>query len=1217
MAVPMFNLANRLEMEWHQPIRLGDQLTGTLRQTQATHSRDRRGRDIIYIETEGNYHNQRNDLICTSTGTLAWVAKDEQEKKDRESWTIHRYTEEEKKILEEAILGRVRTGNKLWDLEALKPGTPIPDLVHPPLTTGDIACWEAAKGPAYRAGNLGFQDAHANPLITVLNPVTGWRVNRVQSHGDHLLASSRSMPGPFDSGIMRFAWVSVLVTDWMGDWASLKQLRVDVVAPLLYGDAMTTSGTIVKTHEGLDEILVYLKLHANNQRGETISTGEAQVSIPHKALNKPTVSPYELLKTQSQTASPSESAHANIVELSEEHNKRTPQAIAVRDNERSLTYEQLSIHSNQLAHQLIQLGAKKNVAVAVMLPRGSDWIVSMLAICKAGAIYVPIDSAQPESRRNFMIREASTQILITDSALVPMKERDHLEVLYLEESRTDIEGLDKNLPSQTKDPESIAYVMFTSGSTGLPKGAAISNGALAQYLDSLNQALPLQKDDTYLNTATFSFSASIRQCFHPLAAGMTQVIVNDSQQKDSIQLAKLVEETGATIWDTVPSAWYKAMARLQASHSQNSEKNSLSSIRRILLTGEALPWRHPRRWWKDFNPKTEVINLYSQTETTGTVARFLIISDDPQADDNELVPIGKALPDLEVRLRKEDSELPTKQAEEGEIFVFGNRVAAGYLDPTYQKGAFGHLENEKGRERFYRTGDLARLDDQSNLYFTGRADRRLKIRGFRVDLGEVENALERLPGIQKSYVVPQYLNGTNEPTGLLAAYLEAPSEQVERASIKTQLKQDLPDYMIPNRVTALSSIPQTASGKIDQKALTTAILESDQERTDLVPPRNATEESLYAIWKEVLGQTSFSVLDDFFDLGGDSLSALTLITEIEKTFDRPLPLDAIFEKTTIEGFAKSLSGDPSTETSNNKPTSNSRLVRDYPVQFRKLVSLVSGRQGKRLHAESLVVTITPDNGGGKTPLFFCANGQGEAEALAEELGPDQPLYFLESGFYVISRTDGIIRALAEHHLPDILSLYPSGPYAILGYSFGCSTTMVLSELLSKENREISFLGLLDARIGPSPSYRWYFKRIDQPIARHVEVEWEKVTEARNDQGVGAAIAQTGRMTAAPFRTKPKASSTRQNTGARPNAKIVVSDEPPFQPPHYNGPIHLFRASNHWFRNLLFPRAGFPRKTYPDLTISKIEGTHHTMMTNRTYRSKNCKVILDALNQASK
>ena len=287
-------------------------------------------------------------------------------------------------------------------------------------------------------------------------------------------------------------------------------------------------------------------------------------------------------------------------------------------------------------------------------------------------------------------------------------------------------------------------------------------------------------------------------------------------------------------------------------------------------------------------------------------------------------------------------------------------------------------------------------------------------------------------------------------------------------------------------------------------------------------------------------------------------------------------------------------------------------MEEYPKQFRKLVSLVSGRKGQRLHPASLIVTITPDNGGNHRPLFFCANGQGEAEALAHVLGPDQPLYFLESGFYAISRTNGVIRSLAKHHLPDILKLYPTGPYDILGYSFGCSTTLVLAELLSQENREISFVGLLDARIGPNPAYRWYFKNLDQTIAKHLETERERFSEAWKTNGVKGAITQTGRSIGSALRINGKPTASDKIADARRNVDIIPADEPPYQPPEHKGTIHLFRASDHWFRNLLFPRAGFPKANYPDLKITKIQGSHHTVMTKEAFRTQVCNAMLKTL-----
>jgi amino acid adenylation domain-containing protein/FkbM family methyltransferase len=674
---PLSSLIGELEFEWYLPVLEGDQLRAAARQTGVRDITAADGRRSVHILSETTYWNGRDEVVARGRCTLIRQVQEGGELLlDR---PIHRYSEQERERIRQAIEREERRGARPLRAADVAAGFHIPPLVRGPLTIGDLVCWQAAAGPSYRAGALGYRDAAAAPHTAVRNPITGWPVKYSQQHEDFQLASQRGMPAPFDNGVMRFAWVTPLLTNWMGDDGFLRRLSIQLLAPNLYGDTTTYEATV--TGKRGDAVL--LKVSGTNQLGQTTTAGRAEVVLEAR----PAVVP---------------GAAAQPADLFERQARQTPDAVALADGARTWTYAELNRQANRLARQLASQGARPGTLVGVRLPRSGDFVVAILAVLKTGAGYVPLDPSYPAERLELMAAATRPALTVDGDVKLPPDDSDLVV---------------------RRDPAAPAYVMFTSGSTGAPKGVVISHGALASYLESVREPLGTRAGDVCLHTASFSFSASVRQTLLPLSAGATLVVAGENERVDPQALLRLMKHREVTVWDTVPSLWRHAMDVLERLPAGVRAELLDNRLRGVLLTGEALPWSLVWNWRCGLGHSADIVNLYSQTETAGTVAYFPVPDGEPPR--LGIVPLGYPVSDVQIQL-----------GDGGEILVTG-RLADGYI----------------GGERFtqYRTGDLGRMND-GVLEFAGRADDRLKIRGFRVEPREVEAELCEHPMVADAAV---------------------------------------------------------------------------------------------------------------------------------------------------------------------------------------------------------------------------------------------------------------------------------------------------------------------------------------------------------------------------------------------------------------------------------------------------------------------------------
>jgi amino acid adenylation domain-containing protein len=572
-----------------------------------------------------------------------------------------------------------------------------------------------------------------------------------------------------------------------------------------------------------------------------------------------------------QDARPRATSHS-FQELFEAAADRAPDSIAVSAGAVSMTYRELDSAANRVARWLRGRGVRQNIPVAVAIARTADLPVAFLGVLKAGGIYVPVDPTYPKDRTDLVLAETKAAVTI-----------EHLgHPAIASESAKRLEAV--------SDPDQIAYIVYTSGSTGKPKGVTICHGGMAEYAETLCLELGIRPDDRYLHTASISFSSSIRQLVVPLAAGATVVMADFDECRDPAALLRRAGASEVTVLDLVPT-----MVRQLADTVSASGAATPIRARLLLTASEPLRFGLVQDWRAIAAADFTWINMYGQTETTGIVSLYRV-PDAPDRDRQHIVPIGR--PRGNVTMLVLDSLFrPLPDGVVGELYIGGQALALGYMDE--RPGRFHDNPLGDGR-RLYASGDLVRIGWDGTIEFIGRRDRQLKIRGLRVEPGEIEGVLLEHPGVNEA-VVSVVDDGRDGQ--MVAAWFTHKGQAVPASSLRAHARRKLPAHMVPSAYVALERLPLTPNGKLDRDALP----KPDRVRpaeAEHVPPRPGIEESLARIWRDVLNLDSVSALDNFFALGGHSLLAARVRSQIQRELQVDLPLAAIFEDQGLSALAR-------------------------------------------------------------------------------------------------------------------------------------------------------------------------------------------------------------------------------------------------------------------------------------------------------------------------
>jgi len=573
--------------------------------------------------------------------------------------------------------------------------------------------------------------------------------------------------------------------------------------------------------------------------------------------------------------------------------EQSPSHVALIVEDQQLTYRELNQRANQLARYLKQLGAGPEVRAALYLERSPDLMIALLAILKAGSVYLPLDPMLPANRINFQLRDAQTAILITRQSLLGDEIEVPAQIVCLTSDRARVEAQsDANLET-TVIPTNLAYVIYTSGSTGEPKGVAVEHRQLLSYVDSVLERLDLPTGAHYATVSTIAADLGQTMIFPCWCRGGTLHLITTERVSDAQAWASYGEPHPLDCLKIVPS---HLQALLQTPHSQ-----SLLPRQRLVLGGEVCPWTLIEQV-QQLVPSCRIFNHYGPTETTVGALTHGVTTDALAQRPAATVPLGQALANSRVYLL--DRHLaPVPVGIPGEIYVSGAGVTRGYLQrPGLTAARFipDPFSTQPGT-RMYGTGDLARTLPDGTLEFIRRVDSQVKLHGFRIELGAIEAQLMQHPDVQMATVI---LREDTPGNPLLVAYMVLQSEAVEEtATWRAFLQQWLPAPMIPSLFVTLPALPLTPNGKVDRQALPVPAKLSPDLSAQYVAPRNPTEEAIAAIWMEVLDLETVGVHSHFFDLGGHSLLATQVLSRLRETFQIELPLHQLFEARTVAEIA--------------------------------------------------------------------------------------------------------------------------------------------------------------------------------------------------------------------------------------------------------------------------------------------------------------------------
>jgi amino acid adenylation domain-containing protein len=578
--------------------------------------------------------------------------------------------------------------------------------------------------------------------------------------------------------------------------------------------------------------------------------------------------------------------------LFEQQAERTPDEKAIAFEGTSLTYRELNQRSNQLAHRLQALGVKPDATVGLHFDRSLEMIIGLLGILKAGAAYVPLDQSYPQERLRLILTESGMSLVLTQHGPGSDLKDNGIELLAVDTDRELIARESRENPVSDCQADSLAFVLYTSGSTGRPKGVAMSHGPLCNLIQwQIGQASPPRAKT--LQFASLNFDVSFQEIFSTLCSGAALVIASQQQRDDPAALLEYLHE------QSVERLFLPFVALRQLAETAAATRAIPSSLREVITAGEQLQITPEIRWLFGQLHACRLQNQYGPTESH--VVTVFTLSGPPQQWPM-LPPIGRPIANADIYILDQHLQ-PVPIGVTGEIHIGGAVLARGYLgraDLTKERFIADSFCERPGA-RLYKSGDLARYLPDGNIQYLGRNDGQVKLRGYRVELGEIEAVLSSHPVVRQAVITA--VRGGDRDTRLVAYVTVADERLVDVGEMKAFLEDRLPAYMVPSHVVKLDSFPLTPSGKLDRKSL--PVVEHDVTRINVsyIAPRSNIEIRIADIWTRVLGVEKIGVGDDFFDLGGHSLAAVRAVNSINQTFHLNFGVAVLFQHRTIRELA--------------------------------------------------------------------------------------------------------------------------------------------------------------------------------------------------------------------------------------------------------------------------------------------------------------------------
>ncbi len=607
--------------------------------------------------------------------------------------------------------------------------------------------------------------------------------------------------------------------------------------------------------------------------------------------------------------------------LFEAQANRMPEAIAVEHEGRQLTYRELDERANQLARRLQKLGVSAETRVGILMNRGLELAVALLGVLKAGGACVPLDPNYPAERLRLMLEDSQIPVLLTHPGREIEFLSSKIEQLCLDATWQTIERESRERVISSAQPDSIAYVIYTSGSTGTPKGVLLAHRGLVNHHVAAVRLYGMNAADRVLQLSSISFDIALEEIFPTWTCGGTVVFRSEQTPLNAHGFFRWAEERDISVLDLPTAYWHELVRELQ-----DEPRTLPRSLRLVIVGGEKAAVSALVAWKRLAGEGLRWVNTYGPTEASIIATSFEPAAEGWSANDGRELPIGKPVANTRIYvLNRCMSPLPIGVP--GEMFIGGPGVACGYLNQselTAQKFVDDPFSSTGGK--LYRTGDLVRYRPDGNLEFVGRVDHQVKLRGFRVELGEIESVLRQHLSVRDAVVIARE-EASNKR---LIAYVVA--SNANESELRNYLKDKLPDYMVPAAFVLLDAIPLNANGKVDRKALPVPALSLDLVK-EYVAPHNAVEEVVAGIWAEVLGLPRVGVNDDFFELGGHSLIAMQVLSRMRKALSVELPLRGLFETPTVAGLAERIRALPAEAKSELPPLVPVGRNRPLPLSF--------------------------------------------------------------------------------------------------------------------------------------------------------------------------------------------------------------------------------------------------------------------------------------------
>ncbi|ENT2952364.1 enterobactin non-ribosomal peptide synthetase EntF [Klebsiella aerogenes] len=746
-----------------------------------------------------------------------------------------------------------------------------------------------------------------------------------------------------------------------------------------------------------------------------------------------------------------------------EQARKTPDAPALADANWRFSYREMRQQVVALANLLRQRGVQPGDSVAVALPRSVFLTLALHGIVEAGAAWLPLDTGYPDDRLRMMLEDAQPSLLITsDDQLARFSDIPGLTSLCYQQPL----AAEDDTPLALSKPEHTAYIIFTSGSTGRPKGVMVGQTAIVNRLLWMQNHYPLTAADVVAQKTPCSFDVSVWEFWWPFMTGAQLVMAAPEAHRDPLAMQRFFAQYGVTTTHFVPSMLAAFVASLDSDN-----VSSCRTLKRVFCSGEALPTELCREWERLTGAPLH--NLYGPTEAAVDVSWYPACGPELAAVIGNSVPIG--WPVWNTGLRILDAAMrPVPPGVAGDLYLTGIQLAQGYMGrPDLTASRFIADPFAPG-ERMYRTGDVARWLDNGAVEYLGRSDDQLKIRGQRIELGEIDRVMAALPDVAQAVCHACVFNqaaATGGDARQLVGYLVSESGQpLDVAALKARLSEQLPPHMVPVVLIQLESFPLSANGKLDRKALPLPSLSSERSGR---PPQSATEMAVAAAFSQLLGCEVNDIDADFFALGGHSLLAMRLAAQLSRELARQVTPGQVMVASTVGKLSALLASD------------------------------LSDEQAQRLGFDALLPLRESDG-----PTLFCfhpASGFAwQFSVLARYLSPRWSITGIQS-----PRPTGPMASAAnldevcEHHLRTLLAQQPHGPYYLFGYSLGGTLAQGIAARLRQRGEEVAFLGLLDT--WPPETQNWAEKEangLDPEVLAEIAREREAFLAAQQGQASG-------------------------------------------------------------------------------------------------------------------